>query len=190
MIQQMNKETLDKLKIKFINILKEVEGTEQLIINLESKGFFDYPAAMRYHGAFKCGLLAHSMATYYLFKSRVKQLKSDCERRTIILVPLLHDVCKLQEYRLNSITNEYEYSANRFDSSHGTKSIILIKEFGFELNEKEQLLIKYHMGIYQTSLFKKPNEEYSLEAYHSAIYKDPLVLVFHNCDNESAKFIC
>ena len=46
------------------------------------------------------------------------------------------------------------------------------------------------MGIYQTSLFKKPQEEYSLEEYHSAIYQDPLVLVFHNCDNESAKFIC
>ena len=64
-------EMIAKNKETFINILKpalEIRGNaniEGLFKKLESSDFFVAPASTRYHGAYKGGLVDHSLNVYY-----------------------------------------------------------------------------------------------------------------------------
>ena len=71
-------EMIAKNKETFINILKpalEIRGNaniEGLFKKLESSDFFVAPASTRYHGAYKGGLVDHSLNVYYNMMSLAK----------------------------------------------------------------------------------------------------------------------
>ena len=188
----LTNETIENLKRIFIHNLKtlDIEGMGDLLSFLIERKFYEYQAALKYHGNYKGGLLAHSEAVKRLFTSRLKQLRIEyVPVRTQVIAPYLHDLCKLEEYRINSVGIS-EYNKSPFDNKHGTRSIELAEQF-IELTQLEKDLIKYHMGIYQTEIVKGPkNPEYNIHDYKSKTNKEPLLLVFHNCDNEASKYLC
>lgn len=60
---------IKNLKDRFIELLKSTkrEGIEDLIRFLEKSDFFTAPSSTRFHGAFKGGLLLHSLNVYENF---------------------------------------------------------------------------------------------------------------------------
>lgn len=78
------------------------EGIDKLIAYLKLKtDFFSAPASTRFHSSCPGGLLQHSMNVYKMLKakSQTETWKSTLSREdTIIIVSLLHDICKANFY--------------------------------------------------------------------------------------------
>ena len=111
-------------KEEFISIFKENitrEGSDKLLDFLENRSdFFTAPASTRYHNAFEGGLLRHSLNVYhclvaYLERERVKnEYGLSVSAETAAIVALLHDVCKVNFYRVG-----WRNVKNRADRSRG-----------------------------------------------------------------------
>ena len=120
-------------KEEFISIFKENitrEGSDKLLDFLENRSdFFTAPASTRYHNAFEGGLLRHSLNVYhclvaYLERKRVKnEYGLSVSAETAAIVALLHDVCKVNFYRVGwrNVKNE---QTGQWESSHATRSTI------------------------------------------------------------------
>ena len=105
-------------KEEFISIFKENitrEGSDKLLDFLENRSdFFTAPSSTRYHNAFEGGLLRHSLNVYhclvaYLERKRVKnEYGLSVSAETAAIVALLHDVCKVNFYRVGwrNVKNE------------------------------------------------------------------------------------
>ena len=104
-----------ELKDKFVEIYTENikrPGSEKLLNYLlsESSDFFVAPASTRYHGAYEGGLCEHSIHVYeclksYLERERVKEdYNMEYSDESIAIVSLLHDICKVNLYRVATAT--------------------------------------------------------------------------------------
>jgi len=141
-------------------------GADDLLEWLESTDFFTAPAGAKHHGAYYGGLMIHSMNVW----KRLREIacrdvlgddpgELDCQtRETVAILGLLHDVCKVGAYhietkrRKNPDTNQWEdYQAytfrDPFPLGHGEKSLYLISRF-IKLTEAEALAIRWHMGAF------------------------------------------
>ena len=155
------------LKEKFIEIYKEHitrEGADNLLEYLlsQSSDFFIAPASTRYHGAHRGGLVVHSLNVYeclvdYMMRDRVKNTyKIHADHQSIAIVALLHDLCKINCYKLGSrnVKDEngkwqsvptYEFD-DQLPYGHGEKSVYIITGF-MKLSREEAFAIRYHMGF-------------------------------------------
>ena len=97
------------------------QGAQRLLDYLQSPAsdFFEAPASTRFHGAYKGGLVDHSLNVYdclkdYLSRERVKTVYGlqQVSEETIAVVALLHDLCKINVYhpgkRNVKINGEFE----------------------------------------------------------------------------------
>ena len=75
--------------------------------------FFTAPSSTKYHGAHPGGLLAHSLNVYYRLRNiAIRDLAdkedpgkcrlSEEQEETVAIIALLHDVCKVGCYRLET----------------------------------------------------------------------------------------
>lgn len=154
-------------KEEFIAIFKEKitrDGSDKLLDFLENKSdFFTAPASTRYHNAFEGGLLRHSLNVYkcliaYLERERVKETyKLNVSEETAAIVALLHDLCKVNTYRVsyrnskNEQTGQWEkvpyYEIHdMLPYGHGEKSVYMISGF-MRLSREEAMAIRWHMGF-------------------------------------------
>lgn len=156
-----------KFKNHFLHIYRP--GADKLLAWLEEAGFFTAPASTKHHGAYTGGLVEHSNNVY----SRLVQLAvAEDERRgrrrfseyavgTIAVVALLHDVCKVDAYKVEKKNRKqkdgswkevevYGYT-NSLPLGHGEKSIIQIMRY-MQLTEEEMLAIRWHMGAFDYSV--------------------------------------
>lgn len=152
---------------EFIAIFNENikrEGADKLLDFLENKSdFFTAPASTRYHNAFEGGLLRHSLNVYkcleaYLERARVKEeYKLEASAETAAIVALLHDLCKVNMYRVsyrnakNDKTGQWEkvpyYEIHdTLPYGHGEKSVYMISGF-MRLTREEAMAIRWHMGF-------------------------------------------
>lgn len=140
-------------KKRFLEQLKLVKrnGMDSLIEWLESTDFFTAPASTKYHGAYEGGLLVHSNNVFEWLVSEM-EVCSD----SVILVSLLHDVCKANYYKVstrnvkNPDTGAWEqvpfYTVeDSFPYGHGEKSVYLISKH-ITLTDEEAMAIRWHMG--------------------------------------------
>lgn len=167
------------VKDKIIDLLigTKRNGIASLLEYLENEGFFEAPASTRFHGAYAGGLAEHSLRVYILLiklcptnicdatGSGQKPLPLDCDSLTI--VALLHDVCKMGAY----IGTEKPYKWNKQQpKGHALLSLERIKKF-IKLTELEELMIKYHMGVYGLNEFYDEDDwqtgEYPLRGDHT-----------------------
>lgn len=150
------------IKIYTENIHRD--GADKLLDFLENKSdFFTAPASTRYHNAFEGGLLRHSLNVYhclkaYMERERVKtEYKLTASDESIAIAALLHDVCKVNFYRVsyrnakNDKTGQWEkvpyYEINdTLPYGHGEKSVYMISGF-MRLTRDEALAIRWHMGF-------------------------------------------
>jgi hypothetical protein len=180
----MTEINLEANKERFIVLLSSILGTKSMsdiaaidIINyLDETDFYIAPASTKYHGAYIGGLCEHSLSVYdnilkveNLFYSH----KSDGDRyslKSLTLVSLLHDVCKINIYK-EKYRNVQQFKEDNFtpelnekgkpiwarvkgyeviDSlplGHGEKSVIILQKF-MQLSIDEIIAIRWHMGGY------------------------------------------
>ena len=179
------------MKEQFIELLKSTnrEGMENLISFMEKTDFFEAPASTRYHGAYKGGLLEHSLKVYEILKEKIRNTEFDIKGDTIIISSLLHDICKLNFYKIDyrNAKNEkgewekvpYYTIQDTIPYGHGEKSVMMITEY-IKLTSEEKYAIRWHMG------FTEPKELYGTigEAYK----KYPLALLLFEADLEATYF--
>ena len=179
------------MKEQFIELLKSTnrEGRENLLAFLEKTDFYAAPASTKYHGAYKGGLLEHSMKVYEILKEKIKNEKLDVKEDTIIISALLHDICKLNFYKVDyrNAKNEkgewekvpYYTIDDTIPYGHGEKSVMMISEY-IKLTNEEKYAIRWHMG------FTEPKELYG--TIGQAYKKYPLALLLFEADLESTYF--
>ena len=108
-------EQLINMKAEFIELINSIEREgmkkEALLAKLESSDFYTAPASTKYHNSVEGGLLDHSLNVYYNLKSLVerKGLKDKISEDSIKIVGLLHDLAKINNYKVY-YKNEKRYS--------------------------------------------------------------------------------
>ena len=179
------------MKEKYLELLKTVkrEGIENLINFLESTDFFTAPASTRFHGSFEGGLAEHSYKVYEILSQKVKDLNLDYSEETIIVIALLHDICKANFYKIDyrNAKNEqgqwekvpYYTIEDTIPYGHGEKSVMMITEY-MKLTPEEKYSIRWHMG------FTEPKELYSTIGLAYTKYK--IALLTFEADLEATYF--
>ena len=181
------------MKEEFISLLRSTnrEGIEEIIQFLEKSDFYKAPASTRFHGSFEGGLLEHSMKEYEILKHKVKNsvLDLNVSDDTLIIIALLHDICKVNFYKVDyrNAKNErgewekvpYYTVDDTIPYGHGEKSVMMITEY-MKLTVEEKYCIRWHMG------FTEPKEAYN--TLGQAFKKFPLALILHEADLEATYF--
>lgn len=161
------------IKDRVKEILKKNEKLDKWLVE---NGYYEAPAAMKHHGAYAGGLYAHSLAVAAELQNLTEKLGLEWEREeSPILIGLLHDVCKTDDYiiKASENTESIEWNKNALYSGHGEKSLIMLMGI-IELTEEEKACIRYHMGAFTDQ------KEWSY--YSGAVKKYPNVLYTHTAD--------
>ena len=181
------------MKEEFLNLLRSTkrEGIEDLIKFIEKTDFFTAPASTKFHGDYEGGLLEHSMKVYEILKEKVKvaSIEMNTTPETIIIVALLHDICKANFYKVDyrnakNALGEWEkvpyYTVDdTIPYGHGEKSVMMLTEY-IKLTVEEKYCIRWHMG------FTEPKELYTTLGL--AFKKYPLALLLNEADLEATYF--
>lgn len=146
-----------------------------------SKGFCKAPASTKHHGNYPGGLFDHSLAVACCLQKYTEklELKWD-EEDSPIRIGMLHDLCKIDVYKKNSVTDGYEHDDTPIIKGHGDKSVIYAFKHARYLTDEEIACIVYHMGAYETDRWKD---------YDNAIKHYPNVLFTHMADMEASKIM-
>ncbi len=190
---------LDKKEefLKVYNSCIKREGADKLLEYLlsQSSDFFTAPASTRFHGAFKGGLVEHSLNVYeclkdYLKRKRVKEIYGmEYDEETVAIVSLLHDVCKINIYKpgTRNVKDEkgtwqsvptFEYD-DQMPYGHGEKSVYIITGF-MKLTREEAFAIRYHMG------FSGPEDSRNVG---DSFEQYPIAFALSTADMEASYFI-
>lgn len=146
---------------------------------LEAAGFYDWPAAKSHHGAKWGGLFKHSFQVAYELQDLTQRLGLKWQREeSPILIGLLHDVCKLDDYTCLPFGDDpnkpgIERNKDAIYPGHGEKSLIMLMGH-IDLTEEEKMCIRYHMGSFTDS------KEWPY--YSRAVKMFPNVLYTHMAD--------
>ncbi len=140
------------------------KGAQALLDYLlsDASDFFTAPSSTRFHGSYEGGLVEHSVNVYhclkdYLTRPRTKVVYGmDFSEETIALVALLHDICKLNFYKVEyrNAKNDkgvwekvpYYTIDDTLPYGHGEKSVYIISSY-MRLSREEAFAIRYHMGF-------------------------------------------
>ena len=185
-------------KERFIQIYKEKitrDGSAELLAYLcsESCDFFTAPASTRYHGAEVGGLCRHSLNVYdclvdIMNRKRMKEVYGIHYSDEIAIAALLHDLCKINFYRVESRNVKkngvweavpYYTIEDTLPYGHGEKSVYIASGF-MRLTRDEAFAIRYHMG------FSGPEDNGTVG---KALEMFPLAFALSVADMEAAYFL-
>lgn len=206
----MNNELIERYE----SLLKSTnrDGIDKLIEFIRKSDFYTAPASTRFHNCHEGGLLEHSLNVFDCLYNKVKSTDvfkkalsdsakefwdTDEFEKTIVIVALLHDLCKMFMYEVE-MKNKKIYSDHgskkdsqgRYDwesvpgytvndrvpYGHGEKSVMMIEQF-ITLTKEERFAIRWHMG------FTEPKENWN--TLNAAIRMYPLILAVHEADLEA-----
>ena len=178
-------------KERFLSLCGKIErdGIDRLLGWLGSSDFYTCPASTKYHGAFRGGLLEHSLNVYDELKRLLAAYPEiEAAEESVVIVSLFHDLCKVNYYGVEKRNRKNE--AGQWESydaytvkekfpfgGHGSKSVFLIQQF-MTLSAEEAVAINCHMGTWDRS---DPDVGRSFEQF-------PLAWLLHVAD-ESATYI-
>lgn len=184
----MNIEENKSLYIAFLRQTKR-DGIEDLIEFLSDSDFFTAPASTKYHYAVEGGLCEHCLRVLDTAVKISSSLGINVPNESLILICLLHDLCKVNfYYRTNETkisrdgkleTKEIWKIKDNFPAGHGEKSVFIALNY-IKLSEKEILSINYHMGS-----FDSRSNEYSFRDGFNKSWA-PLL---HSADMLSSHFL-
>lgn len=169
---------------------------ENLITYLANSDFFIAPASSKFHDNHPRGLMEHSLNVYNILKHKVKFFnemnpKNKISHRATVLSALLHDVCKIDYYKLEyrNVKDEttrgmwekrpFYTIEDEFPYGHGEKSVYIINKY-ITLTDEEAFAIRWHMGFSEN----KDNYRFLSGAYA----KYPLAILLHEADLEATYF--
>lgn len=195
---------LNELISEFERLLTSVnrDGIDKLLAYIRKSDFYRAPASTRFHSCHEGGLLEHTLNVYHCLVAKKnnptwKPILEDIGDESLILVALLHDLCKTNFYVVEP-KNKKVYSENgkKYDSNgrydwvtvpgytiddklaygHGEGSVYIASSF-IKLTRTESLATRWHMA------FSGPKEEYN--TLSTAIRKYPLILALNEADLEA-----
>jgi len=213
----INQESAQRNVQRFESLLSKVnrDGVNELINYIRTEtDFYEAPASTQFHLACKGGLLQHSHNVYNcLYVKRQSfiwdKVLEDTADESLILVALLHDLCKANFYTKGT-RNQKTYDIDKVPAApkqnvkhddmgdfiwesvlkygiddkmplgHGEKSVILISQF-ITLTPEEIIAIRWHMGFSE--------EKAMYNSLGKAMEEYPLVLALHEADLEASKLI-
>jgi len=155
---------INRNKEKIINLLYSVEreGMKELIDALQKSDFFIAPASTIYHLNCKGGLAYHSLSVYKTLKKLCEEFDIEIPIDSVLIVGLLHDVCKIGIYVWNEKENQYKKKILA-PKNHGERSIQLLSKY-INLTDKEKDMIRWHMNHYTwDGNFKKEEDRLKKE---------------------------
>ena len=164
----MENNTREKNVELFEALLKTVElerqGMGELLEFIRKSDFYVAPASTRYHLAEEGGLLQHSLDVYFALLAEKenhywKEALKDVPMGSLLVVSLLHDLCKVNTYSKREDGKGYDF-VNPLPIGHGSKSVALILRCGFSLTNDEMIAITHHMGAYGLSDYRELMEAY------------------------------
>lgn len=201
---------------KFEELLSEVkrEGINDLLGFIRKSDFYTAPASTRFHLSEEGGLLKHSLHVYECLNAKQsapiwKDVLKNVNRETILIVSLLHDLCKTYYYTTDyknqktydeekvkfASPREVKHDAkgdyiwetvpcftvdNKCPLGHGSKSVVFILQY-MKLSMEEITAITYHMGAYcDSSQWTELGQAYE---------KYPLALALHQADMEATHIL-
>ena len=163
-----------------ICIVRDLLGefaTDAVIQWLENIGYFEAPAARKYHGNYRGGLADHSIAVAKQLRMLTDKLGLKWQReKSPEIVGLLHDICKTDDYTWSfksTVGDTIQWNDSQIVSGHGDKSVLMISGH-FNLTPEETQCILFHMG----SFTEKDQWQY----YSKAVSKNQNVLYTHTAD--------
>ena len=202
--------------LKFEELLSEVkrEGINDLLGFIRKSDFYTAPASTRFHLSEEGGLLKHSLHVYECLNAKQsapiwKDVLKNVKRETILIVSLLHDLCKTYYYTTDyknqktydeekvkfANPREVKHDAkgdyiwetvpcftvdNKYPLGHGSKSVVFILQY-MKLSMEEITAITYHMGAYcDSSQWTELGQAYE---------KYPLALALHQADMEATHIL-
>lgn len=209
--------TIDENISRFEQLLSSVQrdGIDKLMRYIKkSTDFYKAPASTRFHLACEGGLLQHSLNVYDCLTAKRespiwKDVLKDIPAESLILIALLHDLCKANTY-VEGTKNQKTYDPEKVASAenwqvkhdaqgdfiwetvktyqvddqlplgHGEKSVMLIQCY-IRLSMQEVMAIRWHMG------FSEAKENWN--ALGSAMEKYPIILATHEADLEASKIL-
>lgn len=181
----MDKEAQKRLADDFVELLRTTnrDGIEELIRYLqEETDFFTAPASTKYHGAFESGLLMHSINV--CAELRLDPNSKVYPTETLIIVALLHDICKANCYRTEKrnvkenggwVEKQIYVFEDELPLGHGEKSLYLASKF-IKLSDEEAAAIRWHMGAFDCA-FRGGDR-----GLNAAYEKYPLAVLLHMAD--------
>lgn len=204
------------MKKKFFELCNKVEreGFQDLLAWLEGTDFFTAPASTRFHLACEGGLLQHSLNVCECLLQKKsaplwKDVLAEVPEESLIIVSLLHDICKANCYSVGyrnvksyekadvdaaatwqvkkdengpfvwKSVPSYEFK-DAYNLGHGEKSLYLASRF-IRLTDEEAFAIRWHMG------FADDTSHWS--AIGDAFEKYPLSLALVEADLEASKIL-
>ena len=167
------------------------EGSDKLLQFLLESDFFEAPASTKYHMSKFGGLCEHSVNVYERLKRIIRAEYPDGKvpysDETIAIVSLLHDVTKVNVYKMETRKQKkqrddgsyiwedvtcYTYD-DKFVYGHGEKSVFMIMKYMW-LSDVEAQAIRWHMG---------PWVHDEARSYGDACKSNPLVFFLHMADS-------
>jgi hypothetical protein len=183
-------ESINIPKTKFVNLLQSTnrEDSVKFISYLVSEtDFFEAPASSNNHGNYKFGLLEHSLLVHENLVKIVNLFNIQINQDTLIIVSLLHDLCKANFYKMDTknVKNQYgEWEKVPYFSiedetplGHGEKSALILQQY-IKLTMEEIMVIRWHMCGYDDAA-KSYAGGLSL---NNAMNKYPLIAALHMAD--------
>ena len=186
----LTEKQIEKNKEKVLGLLKNTNrpGIDNLVDwMVDETDFFTAPASTRldYHGCYEGGLAEHSLNVYTLFDEKVERFNIDIGDDEKTIATLLHDLCKANLY-VPSFTEKGNRSESKpykvddkFPIGHGEKSVFYAMRY-IPLTEKEAVLIRWHMGAFDSSW----------EDNVDRVGKNcPAIYALHNADLEASVYL-
>lgn len=142
------------------------DGADKLLEFLcgSSSDFFTAPASTKFHLSREGGLCEHSIHVFKRLRKLYEAEYGDCsdsKLETLAIVGLLHDLCKVNFYKLGyrNVKDENgkwqsvaSYSIeDTLAYGHGEGSVYVISAF-MKLTREEALAIRWHMGGFDDSV--------------------------------------
>jgi hypothetical protein len=180
----------DTPQTKFVNMLASTgrKGMSEFIMYLTSEtDFFTAPASSNNHGAYKSGLLEHSLIVHENLVKIIQLFNLEVDPNTIIITSLLHDLCKVNFYKADTknVKNEngqwekvpYFSIDDETPLGHGEKSALILQRY-ILLTMEELMAIRWHMAGFDDAA-----KSYAgLLSLNNAMNKYPLVAALHMAD--------
>ena len=171
-----------EVESEFVTLLEHTgrEGMGKMLAWMQKEGFFASPASTRFHSCYLGGLANHSLGVYTMLTQFKRKFKLDVPEESIAISTLLHDVCKVGAYL--GVSKPYSWNRSQ-PKGHALLSLIRIAPF-VKLSELEEMMIKYHMGVYGLTEFDAKKGEYPLRggSMMNAWYHHPIVKLMYFAD--------
>lgn len=148
----LSPEEISSNKERIISLLKSVnrEGMNNVLKYLDDNNFYDIPSSLSRHHNWEGGLAQHCLGVYDRLNKTGESLPQD----SVIIVSLLHDICKAGKIYRNEGESEW-HQRNEEDlqiPGHGNRSVKILEDLcGLELSDQEKNAIRWHMGGYNLS---------------------------------------